>query len=89
LQLNREFSFFVNYPITMKLMMYLGNDLIEAIPLQKEALRQPGYLGKFKRNLKIKYSELISQYPEPPEFLVIEPEPQAKPIPPANDAGIK
>jgi hypothetical protein len=73
----------------MKLMMYLGNDLIEAIPLQPEALRQPGYLGKFKRNLKMKYSELISQSPKPPEFLVIEPEPQTKPNPPANDPGMK
>ena len=57
----------------MQLMMFLGNDLIEAVPLQKEALRQPGYLGKFKRNLKLKYSELISQAPQPPDFLVIEP----------------
>jgi hypothetical protein len=55
----------------MKLMMYIGNDLIEAIPLQQESLRQPGYLGKFKRNLKIKYSELINQSGVPPEFLVI------------------
>jgi hypothetical protein len=59
----------------MQLMMYIGNDLIEAVPLQAEALRQPGYLGKFKRNLKQKYSELISQSPQPPDFLVIEPTP--------------
>ena len=71
-----KFSFFVKPSnVTMKLMMYLGNDLIEAVPLQKEALRQPGYLGKFKRHLKIKYNELISQFPEPPEFLVIDPGP--------------
>jgi hypothetical protein len=56
-------------------MMYLGNDLIEAVPLQREALRQPGYLGKFKRYLKIKYSELINQHADPPEFLVIDPGP--------------
>jgi hypothetical protein len=61
----------------MQLMMYIGNDLIEAIPLQKEGLRQPGYLGKFKRNLKMKYSELISQSPMPPDFLVVEPTPVA------------
>ena len=57
----------------MKLMMYIGNDLIEAVPLQAESLRQPGYLGKFKRSLKLKYSDLILQSPEPPEFLVFEP----------------
>jgi hypothetical protein len=62
----------------MKLMMYIGNDLIEAIPLQQENLRQPGYLGKFKRNLKIKYSQLISQSPQPPEFLVIDLNPQPR-----------
>jgi len=53
-------------------MMYIGNDLIEAIPLEQENLRLPGYLGKFKRSLKLKYSELISQSPQPPEFLVID-----------------
>jgi len=60
----------------MKLMMYIGNDLIEAVPLQQENLRLPGYLGKFKRNLKIKYSELISQSRQAPEFLVIGPTPR-------------
>lgn len=58
-------------------MMYIGNDLIEAVPLQHENLRQPGYLGKFKRYLKVKYSELISQSQQPPEFLVIDPGPRS------------
>jgi hypothetical protein len=55
-------------------MMYLGNDLIESIPINVLDLRIPGYLGKFKRNLKIKYSELLQQAGEPPEFLVFNPE---------------
>ena len=54
----------------MKLMMFIGNDLIESINVIDEAVRQPGYLGKFKRFLKTKYSDLISQSPQPPEFLV-------------------
>lgn len=58
----------------MQLMMYIGNDLIEAVPLQQEGLRQPGYLGKFKRYLKVKYNDLIIQSSQPPEFLVIEPQ---------------
>jgi hypothetical protein len=65
----------------MQLMMYIGNDLIETVPLEKAGLRQPGYLGKFKRSLKVKYSELINQCQQPPDFLVIElnpPTPQAK-----------
>jgi hypothetical protein len=55
----------------MQLMMYLGNDLIEAIPLLGDKVSQPGYLGRFKRELKTKYSDLINQTPQPPEFYVI------------------
>lgn len=53
--------------------MYLGNDLIEAVPINVQDLKVPGYLGKFKRNLKVKYRELLQMTPEPPEFLVIDP----------------
>jgi hypothetical protein len=56
----------------MQLMMYIGNDLIEAIQIDGEQIRRPGYLGSFKRALKIKYSQLIGQSPQPPDFLVIE-----------------
>lgn len=62
----------------MQLMMYIGNDLIDAVPLDSNNIPKPGYLGSFKRSLKQKYRELILQYPDPPEFLVIEPTP-AKP----------
>ena len=54
-------------------MMYLGNDLIESVPVNVLDLRVPGYLGKFKRNLKLKYQQLLQQASEPPEFLVIDP----------------
>ena len=62
----------------MQLMMYLGNDLIEAIPLDQERIPKPGYLGSFKRGLKEKYKELIRQVPEPPEFLVIYAQPNLR-----------
>ncbi|MGQ0739733.1 MAG: hypothetical protein ACT4OJ_11780 [Bacteroidota bacterium] len=58
----------------MKLMMYLGNDLIEAVPLNDQDLKVPGYLGKFKRYLKQKYDSLLKTAPEPPEFLVFNPD---------------
>ncbi|MES1224885.1 MAG: hypothetical protein ABUT20_55870 [Bacteroidota bacterium] len=61
----------------MELMMYIGNDLIESIPLEHENVPKPGYLGSFKRNLKQKYSELIQQFSEPPEFIVIHTIPKA------------
>jgi hypothetical protein len=54
----------------MKLMMYIGNDLIEAVQLEVDKIRIPGYVGDFKRNLKAKYQELISQHSTPPDFLV-------------------
>lgn len=60
----------------MNLMMYLGNDLIEAIPVNEQDLRIPGYLGKFKRNLKTKYKDLLQTTTEAPEFLVFNPEMQ-------------
>jgi hypothetical protein len=52
-------------------MMYLGNDLIEAVVLEDENIPKPGYVGNFKRNLKVKYNELIQQFTDPPEFLVM------------------
>ncbi len=58
----------------MQLMMYIGNDLIEAIPVNVKDLRIPGYLGKFKRTLKVKYDELIKMSAEQVEFLVINPD---------------
>src|SRR5687767_9053442 len=61
----------------MNLMMYIGNDLIESIPLELERISSPGYVGNFKRKLKIKYNELIQQYPDKPEFLVINPVPHS------------
>ena len=57
----------------MQLMMYIGNDLIEAIQLELKDIPKPGYVGSLKRNLKMKHKELIQQVGEPPEFLVINP----------------
>ncbi len=55
----------------MQLMMYIGNDLIEAVPVDRARIPKPGYLGNFKRSLKVKYSELIRQYGASADFLVI------------------
>ena len=56
----------------MQLMMYIGNDLIEAVSLDKEQVPMPGYLGNIKRHLKEKHQTLIEESAERPEFLVIE-----------------
>ena len=55
----------------MQLMMYIGNDHIESVSLDPERISKPGYLGTFKRNLKMKYRELISQHGSPADFLVV------------------
>jgi hypothetical protein len=60
----------------MQLMMYIGNDLIESVQLDLERISKPGYLGSFKRCLKTKYRELIQQFPDPPQFLVVDPVPK-------------
>lgn len=51
-------------------MMYIGNDLIEAVHLNDAMVPKPGYVGNFKRTLKIKHRELIAQSNTAPEFLV-------------------
>ncbi len=57
----------------MQLMMYIGNDLIEAVTVNKAFISKPGYLGHFKRQLKAKYRQLLLESAEPAEFLVINP----------------
>jgi hypothetical protein len=56
----------------MQLMMFIGNDLIESVPVNEEHVSQPGYLGKFKRMLKDKYADLIRESNKPAEFLVTD-----------------
>jgi hypothetical protein len=62
----------------MELMMYLGNDLIESISVNDRDLSVPGYLGRFKRQLKQKHNDLIAQAGQQPEYLVIPVQPAAQ-----------
>lgn len=55
----------------MQLTMYLGNDLIEAVPVNLYEISKPGYLGRFKRQLKQRYDCLIQEANLQPEFLVV------------------
>ena len=56
----------------MQLMMFIGNDHIESVSLDKERISKPGYLGTFKRSLKMKYKDLISQHEPIQEFYRVE-----------------
>ena len=61
----------------MQLMMYIGNDHIETVKLDPDRISKPGYLGTFKRNLKQKYKELISEHGSSADFLVVNIAPKA------------
>jgi hypothetical protein len=52
-------------------MMYLQNDLLETVPLDRDRVSIPGYLGKIKRDLKEKYRGTLAESAEAPEFIVI------------------
>ena len=51
-------------------MMFLSNELIDTIPLCRESITLPGYLGKMKRELQCKYADLIKAFNVEPVFLV-------------------
>lgn len=53
----------------MKLLMFVGDELIETVPLDKELVSKPGYLGNYKRRLQNKYRELYLSGGKP-EFFV-------------------
>jgi hypothetical protein len=54
----------------MKLMMFLSNELIDTIPLCRESITLPGYLGKMKRELQVRNGALIESLDVEPVFLV-------------------
>ena len=60
-----HFLFSTNNQLPMKLMLYLENDLIEAVALNTEKISQPGYLGAIKRQLKTRYLEVIQRSATP------------------------
>jgi hypothetical protein len=65
----------------MELMMYIGNDCIEAITIDESLITLPGYLGHFVRLLKNKYDPLLQQANKETEFLLRR-TPVQKPQPP-------
>ena len=51
--------------------MYLGNDFIGAVPLNKAKITQPGYVGNLKRELLEKNADLLVHASQEPDFLVV------------------
>ncbi|HEY0580407.1 MAG TPA: hypothetical protein VGC75_06840 [Candidatus Nitrosocosmicus sp.] len=54
----------------MELKMYLGNDLIDSIPVHFNKIALPGYLGHLKRELEEKNHQIILTSSLDPEFLI-------------------
>ncbi|HZF65510.1 MAG TPA: hypothetical protein VEZ55_13530 [Chitinophagaceae bacterium] len=79
MQKEKSFAIFPHIRFPMELMMYLGNDLIESITFDPGKISIPGYLGKFKRQLKMKHLGLIEEAGVQPEFLVIDIKPANQP----------
>ncbi len=55
----------------MKLILYIGDRIIESVNLDATRISKPGYLGQFKRTLKLKYKEVIREENEKTNFLVV------------------
>jgi hypothetical protein len=56
----------------MKLIMYLNNQLIDAVPLNLVEITWPGYIGRIKRDLETKHRELIRSSAKLPDYFVID-----------------
>ena len=56
----------------MFLKMFVGDELIESVPLDKEMISKPGYVGNFKRRLQNKHRDYFAREPKP-EFFVSNP----------------
>jgi hypothetical protein len=41
------------------------------VKLDPDRISKPGYLGTFKRNLKVKYKDLISEFGSPADFIIV------------------
>jgi hypothetical protein len=57
----------------MELVMYLGFEQIDSIPLDSEKITKPGYLGSLKRELMQKHTEQLAFLCTEPEFLIVRP----------------
>jgi hypothetical protein len=63
-------ALFVVNSIIMKLVMYIGNDMIQSMPIDYGMITQPGYLGNIVRQLKIENSSRIIGCALEPEFFI-------------------
>lgn len=61
----------------MKLVMYFGVELLDAVWLDAKEISRPGYLGSLKRQLMKKHALQEDLHTEP-EFLILHPAQQSQ-----------
>lgn len=54
----------------MEIVMFIGNEFIDSVSVEKRLITLPGYLGDFIKYLKTKHQQLILQTDSEPEFLL-------------------
>jgi hypothetical protein len=64
----------------MQLIMYLDNTPVASIVVEHNHISKPGYLGKFKRFLKIKHHNLVVQSGSVAEFVLADVQPVEEPL---------
>lgn len=52
----------------MRLMMAIGDQVIDSVAVEPHRCKQPGYLEAMQRCLKIKHLEVLAKAKEAPEF---------------------
>lgn len=55
----------------MELIMYIGLDMVDAVPLNTDKITEPGYVGSLKRELIQKHEDQLQFLSTEPEFLIV------------------
>jgi len=58
------------FAISMKLLMYIQNDLIDSVSIESDKIVWPGYLSSFIRELRQKHRCILPSSDKEPEFLL-------------------
>lgn len=62
--------FCIGNPSLMELQMFLGNELIDALPVNFQKITWPGYLDDLRLTLEEKHRDLLEKSNLPPVFFI-------------------
>ncbi len=55
----------------MKLVMYIGNDCLDTVPLDSNRIPEPGYIGSLAKSLRQKHAVYTMYFETEPEFFIV------------------